>query len=313
MKTQVIDFKQACLIPKKSVLSLGCFDGIHLGHQALIERLLLEANKKKAPSCLCLFDPLPFQVLKGKRIFKRLFTIEETKELLKPFDLNFLCIVPFNHKFSKLSPKEFVHSFIVKQFNPFKMIVGYDFSFAHQREGNFSVLKKLADKAGFSVEQIDVCLYKKEPVSSSRIRKCLALAQMEELKALLGRPFFIKSKVIKGDARGRKLGFPTANLQVKQKELPPVGVYGGRAKVADLWHKAVINIGRRPTFVTIEDSVLIEVHIISACFDLYAQDLEVELDFFIREEKAFSKVSDLKTAIKQDIQKALSFNYTDLT
>ena len=193
------------------------------------------------------------------------------------------------------------------------MIVGYDFSFAHQREGNFSVLKKLADKAGFSVEQIDVCLYKKEPVSSSRIRKCLALAQMEELKALLGRPFFIKSKVIKGDARGRKLGFPTANLQVKQKELPPVGVYGGRAKVADLWHKAVINIGRRPTFVTIEDSVLIEVHIISACFDLYAQDLEVELDFFIREEKAFSKVSDLKTAIKQDIQKALSFNYTDLT
>ena len=312
MKTQIIDFKQAGLVPKKSILSLGCFDGIHLGHQALIKQLLLEAKKKKAPSCLCLFDPLPIQVLKNEKLFKRLFTIEETKELLKPFDLNVLCIVPFNHKFSKLSPEEFVQSFIVHQFDPIKIIVGYDFTFAHQRKGNFSVLKKLADKASFSVEQIDVCLYKKEPVSSSRIRKCLSLAQMEELKALLGRPFFIKAKVVKGEARGRKLGFPTANLQVKQKELPPFGVYGGRAKIANIWHKAVINIGRRPTFATVKDSVSIEVHIISVHFDLYDQDLEVELDFFIREEKTFSKVSDLKTAIRQDIQKALSFNYTDL-
>lgn len=306
MKTQIIDFNQAHLAPKKSVLSLGCFDGIHLGHQALLKKLLLEAEKNKATSCLCLFDPLPFQVLKGQTFFKRLFTIEETKEILKPFDLDFLCIVPFNEEFSKLSSKDFVNIFIVRQFDPVKIVVGYDFSFGYQRKGDFSGLKKLADRVGFSVDQVKACLYKKKPVSSSRIRKCLSLAQMEELRALLGRPFFIKAKVVKGSARGRKLGFPTANLHVKQKELPPFGVYGGRAKVTDSWHKAVINIGRRPTFSVNEDLIFIEVHIISANFDLYARDLEVELDFFIRKEKTFSKVSELKAAIKQDIEKTLS-------
>ena len=309
MKTQLIDFSQARRAPKKSVLSLGCFDGIHLGHQSLIKKLVFEAKKRKAPSCLCLFDPLPFQALKGES-FKRLFTIEETKQLLEPFNLDFLCIIPFDHGFSKLSPSEFVHSFIVQQFDPVKMIVGYDFSFAHQRKGNFSILKKLANQHGFLAEQIEACLYKREPVSSSRIRKHLSLAQMDELKALLGRPFSIKAKVIRGSARGKKLGFPTANLQVIQKELPPFGVYGGKAKISSSWHKAVINIGKRPTFSGDNGPVLIEAHIISACFDLYAQDLEVQLDFFIRKEKAFSNVLELKSAIQQDIKRAESFKYT---
>ena len=309
MKTQIIDFKQVGRVPKKSVLSLGCFDGIHLGHQSLIKKLVLEAKKRKAPSCLCLFDPLPLQTLKGKH-FKRLFTIEETKELLEAFSLDFLGIIPFNHRFSKLSPSEFVHSFIVQQFDPVKMVVGYDFSFAHQRKGKFSTLKKLANQHGFLVEQIGACLYKEEPISSSRIRKHLSLAQMEELKALLGRPFSIKAKVIRGSARGKKLGFPTANLQVKQKELPPFGVYAGKAKISGSWHKAVINIGRRPTFSGDNGPVLIEVHIISARFDLYAQDLEVQLDFFIRREKTFSNALELKSAIQQDIKRAESFKYT---
>ena len=305
MKTQVIDFHRAKLAPKKTVLSLGCFDGIHLGHQSLIERLLFEAKKQKAPACLCLFDPPPFQVLKGQSSFKRLFTIEESKELLKPFALDFLCIIPFDHKFSKLKPKEFVDSFIIRQFDPIKIIVGYDFSFAYQRGGNFSVLKKLAEESNFKVDQVPAYLYHGEPVSSSRIRKLLSLAEMQQVRTLLGRPFSIKGKVIKGKSIGRKLGFPTANLQIKQKELPPLGVYGGRAQTAGLWRKAVINIGQRPTF-GLKDSVLIEVHIIEASLDLYNQDLQVELDVFIRKEQAFSNILELTRAIKQDIKKVLS-------
>ena len=306
LRTQVIDFNQANQAPKGSVLSLGGFDGIHLGHQALIKRLLFEAKKKKIPSCLCLFDPLPFQVLKGQSSFKRLFSIEETKELLQPFHLDFFCIIPFNYQFSKLKPGEFVRSFLIRQFDPVQIIVGYDFSFAYQKEGDFSVLKDLADQFGFSVEKVEAYLHKGKPVSSSRIRKCLSLAQMKELKALLGRPFSIQGTVVRGEARGRQLGFPTANLQVKHKELPSFGVYGGRAKAADLWHKAVINIGRRPTFDPEDKRCLIEVHIISSEWNLYDQHLKVELDFFIRKEKAFSKISELKMAIKQDVKVALA-------
>ena len=276
----------------------------------MIGQLVLEAKKKQVSSCLCLFDPLPFQALKGKS-FKRLFTIEETKQILEPFKLDFLCVVPFDSKFSKLKPEEFVHSFIVHQFDPVKMIVGYDFFFAHQRKGDFSVLKRLADKSGFAVDQIEACLYEGKPVSSSRIRECLSLAHMKELRALLGHPYFIKAKVIKGSARGRNLGFPTANLQVRQKELPPFGVYGGKAKIAGLWKKAVINIGCRPTFSESNKPISIEVHIISSCLDLYAQNLEVQLDFFIRKEKAFSNVLELQSAIKQDVEKVSSFRCAD--
>lgn len=307
MKTLFIDFDQAHLAPKKSVLSLGGFDGIHLGHQALIKQLLQSAERKKSPSCLCVFDPLPFQVLKKQGVFKRLFTIKETEELLKSFNLDFFCVIPFDLQFSKLSPEEFIRSFIVRQFDPVQIIAGYDFSFAYQRKGDFSVLNSLATQFAFSAKQLEALLYKGQPVSSSRIRKCLATAQMEELKCLLGRPFSIQAKVIRGESRGRKLGFPTANLRPENKELPLFGVYGGRVKLRDSWHKAVINIGRRPTFPESGALELVEVHIISSEFDLYDQVLTVELDCFIREEKSFSGVSELKKAIKQDIKRTLEF------
>ncbi len=306
MKTQIIDFDQSSLSPKGSVLSLGGFDGIHLGHQALIERLLAEAKKRKAPSCLCLFDPLPFQFLSGKRPFKRLFTIEETQEFLEPFGIDFFCIIPFTRSFSKLRPEEFIQSFIVRHFDPLLLVVGYDFSFAHQREGNFSVLQKLALRWGFSTKRIEPCLLKKQPISSSRIRQCLSLAQMNELKVLLGRPFSIKGIVERGAGRGRKIGFPTANLKLNQKELPPMGVYGGRAQIAGSWYKSAINIGQCPTFASKKGggAVVVEVHLIpSPLFSLYNRPIRVELDFFIRPERAFPNTEELKTAIKEDIQR----------
>lgn len=311
MKTQIVDINQAHLSPKKLVLSLGGFDGVHLGHQALINRLISTAKEKKSSSCLCIFDPLPFQVLKGQSSFKRLFTIEETQEILYSFGLDFLCVIPFDHQFSRLEPEEFIQSFIVRHFDPVHIIVGYDFAFAYQKKGDFSILKKIAEPLAFSVESFPAHLYDGGPVSSSRIRNHLSLAQMDKVKDLLGRPFSIQSSVIQGEARGRKLGFRTANLKVQKKELPPFGVYGGRAKIADSWYKAVINIGQRPTFFSNDykskPPVLVEVHIISSKFDLYNEDLKIELDFFIREEKAFSNVLDLQTAIQEDIQQVLAF------
>lgn len=306
MKTQSIDFNKADLSPKGSVLSLGGFDGIHPGHQTLIQELVREAGRRKASSCLCVFDPLPFQFLRDLRPFKRLFTIEETEELLRPFGLDFFCIIPFNQSFSRLCPEDFVSSFIVPHFAPVQIIAGYDFSFGHKREGGFFLLKKLAGGHGFSARQISARRRGDQPISSSRIRKCLLSAHIEELKSLLGRSFSVQGRVLSGDGRGRKLGFPTANLQPEQKELPPFGVYGGRAKTEDLWHKAVINIGCRPTFALKGGPCLVEVHILSGELDLYGENLTVELDFFIRKEKAFSTDIELKTAIERDIEKVLA-------
>ena len=307
MKTQIIDLNQASSAPKGTVLSLGCFDGIHLGHQKLIQKLILSARKHKRPSCLCLFDPLPFQVLKAQNSFKRLFTIEETKKFLEDFGLDFFCIIPFNKDFSKLKAREFVEDFLIRLFDPLHIVVGYDFSFAYQRQGDFSLLKKLSEEFSFGLERVSAYVHKKEPVSSSRIRECLALAEMKEVQALLGRPFSIQAQVVRGKGRGRKLGFPTANLRVKQKELPALGVYRGQVEIQGSWRKAVINIGRQPTFSP-TNSILVEVHIIKSHFDLYGRDLNVQIHEFIRKEKIFSSSLELKKAIQKDIKKVLSLS-----
>lgn len=302
MKIQVIDFNQAELAPKKVVLSLGCFDGIHLGHQKLIQKLLLSAKSYQVASCLCVFDPPPVQVLQRKA-FKRLFTIEETTKFLEASGLDFFCIIPFSKAFAKLKSKEFVEFFLVKQFAPVKLVVGYDFSFAHQRQGDFTVLKKLSSSFGFHVERVSAYLHEGKPVSSSRIKQHLALRELQKVKELLGKAFSIRGKVIKGNSRGRKLGFPTANLKVTQKELPPLGVYSGTVEIDGSSYKALINIGRRPTFDS-ENPVSIEVYIIGFQADLYGQYITVCLEAFLREEKAFSNISELKKAIEQDLKKA---------
>ena len=300
MKIQILDFNQPEKAPKKVVLSLGCFDGIHLGHQKLIQTLLLEAKRHQSPSCLCVFDPPPIQVLQ-KKAFKRLFTIEEITEFLGPFGLDFFYIIPFSLSFSKLKAKEFIEFFLVPQFAPFKLVVGYDFSFAHQKQGDFTTLRKLSKLFNFDVKQVSAYLQKGKPVSSSRIKKHLLLADMQKVGDLLGRPFSIRGLVIRGHSRGKQLGFPTANLHVAQKELPPLGVYSGKVELKGASYTALINIGRQPTFGS-ESSLFIEAHILKFQSDLYGQYITVFLEKFLRKEKAFSNILELKQAIKQDIK-----------
>lgn len=225
---QVIDFHQHLDLDPKAVLSLGGFDGIHLGHQRLIHRLKAKARQKKTSSGLLLLDPLPFQVLKGLP-FKRLFTIKETCKLLEPFGLDFVCLIPFNKTFARLSPKEFIDDFLESHFAPSAVLAGYDFRFGRNREGDLALLKKLAP---FEIEHLEAVQQEGGPISSSRIRERLAQADMEGVRHLLGRPFSIEGRVVKGEGRGQALGFPTANLQPEGgKTLPPLGVYAGKLVV----------------------------------------------------------------------------------
>jgi len=290
------------LSPKNLVLSLGAFDGIHLGHKLLINQLVQMAKQKKAFSALCVFDPLPFQVLNHLQPFKRLFTISEMKEILKEFKLDFLLVLPFNKEISLLNPHDFLHSYLITHFQPQGIIVGYDFSFAYQKQGDFSFLKTSGKKHGFFVKKAPVYLYEKEPVSSSRVRKHLSLGEMEEVKKLLGRPFSIQSKVIEGEKRGRRLGFQTANLKLSNKQYPCLGVYAGSVRLDQALYKVLVNIGYRPTFYKNSD-IVVEAHIPKVKKSLYNQELKLELEHFIRQEKKFSNALELKKQIQKDIEK----------
>ena len=231
LKTLQIDWKKPQFSPKKVFLSLGGFDGIHLGHQFLIQQLVKKAREKGHPSALCLFDPLPFQVLRNIKTYKRLLTLSELEPVLANLKLDYFCILPFSKELSEIPAGDFMDSFLMPHFEPEHILVGYDFSFAHQRQGNFSFLKSYQKKSSFSLEQTPAFFQQKQLVSSSLIRKHLKLGEMKEIQKLLGRAFSIESVVLKGKGKARQLGFPTANLKLDYKEYPRLGVYKAVAKL----------------------------------------------------------------------------------
>ncbi len=307
MEKIIIDFKDSSLTPKNNLLTLGCFDGIHIGHQEIIKEIQLKSEKYKLKSCLCFFDPHPLKVLNSSQDFKRLFLVEEIESILQSYSLDYFCVIPFDLNFAKLSPKDFIHFFIKEQFNPFEIIVGYDFSFGFNRKGRVSYLKEEGEKLKFKVSQLSAVSHAGEIVSSSIIKKKLSLGHVNQVANLLGRPFFIKAKVVKGDGLGRKLGFPTANLLIKpEKQLPKNGVYACKVRVFQgIEKQAVMNIGNRPS-INSKGYLSVEIHIINENLDLYDRDLEVEVVGFIREEKSFPKLSQLSEQIKKDIQEVLN-------
>ena len=301
MKTQVIDFDRPDLSPKNLALSLGGFEAIHRGHQSLIKQLVKTAKKKQIPSALGLFDPLPYQVLNHQKPFKRLFSLLELESLLKPFGLDFFLIIPFTKDFSLWNPSDFILMFLIRHFKPLFLLLGYDFSYAYKKSGDFSTLQNYAKQGLFSVQRAPALLSKKVPISSSQVRKHLLKRDMQAVQFLLGRPYSVESKVLKGDGRGKKIGFPTANLKIQNKEYPPLGVYAGQAFLNGKSYKTVINIGHRPTF-TKRDEIFVEAHILDFNQSIYDQVLRLEIQRFIRKERPFPNTEALREQIQQDIQ-----------
>ena len=313
MKRIEVDFLNPALSPKECAVTLGCFDGIHLGHQEIILQLKKEAQKKGLKAALYVFHPHPQIVLNPQSNFKKLFTLQEIETLLRPFELDFFGLIPFNLKISRWSPEEFITSFLIPHLNPRLWVAGYDFAFGAQREGQFSHAKSFAKTLNFEVQQIPPVLKQGEPVSTSRIKKLLISGCIEQANKLLGREFFFSGTVIKGEGRGQKLGYPTANLLLEgDKIMPKRGVYSVQVHFQKKWHPGVMNIGLRPTFRQKSEKKILnkkqfhfEVHIINKSFHLYDKRLCVKLQNFLREERVFSGKDDLKLQIQKDIQKTL--------
>lgn len=297
---------------KASVLTIGNFDGVHLGHRSLIRRLVERAKALKVPSIVLTFDPHPVKVLYPDRQLNRIFDQEDLREQMEKLGVDVLVIEPFSREFSQLSPETFLLEWIFKPYVPQAIVVGYDFSFGANRAGSIEFLKERAKGLGVDVEVMPPVKVGDVLVSSTRIRQAVTSGDIELANALLGRPFYIRGIVEKGAGRGRKIGVPTANVRTTAETIPARGVYAAWVEVRGRRWEAAVNVGYNPTFVDSAGAMpSIEAHLIGfpesgESGDLYGETLKVEFAARLREEKKFDSVDTLVNQIHADIAQARS-------
>lgn len=305
MNMQIYHRREDLPVFKQGVaLTIGNFDGVHLGHQKLIERVLKAQNELGCGSMVMTFDPHPVKVLRPEMGLKRLFDLRDTYEQLKTRGIESLFVIPFSREFSQLSPEQFFFNYIAGPLNPKFIAVGHDFSFGADRRGSFATLEKLCKQESIGLEKIDPVYWKGEVVSSSRIRSALNEGEVDKARELLGRPFSIRGVVEKGYARGRQLGFPTANLRVLGESLPASGVYVTRTCNKDQTYWSVTNVGYNPTFKGKSEfsPVKVESHLLKFAGDLYGVELKTEFFQKVRDEKKFDSVEQLRAQIEKDVE-----------
>src|SRR5262245_4277421 len=242
------------------VLALGNFDGLHRGHRKILDRIRRVASERGATAVVMTFDPHPPRIVRPDKAPPLLTTTAQKLEMLADAGVQGAAIVRFTHELSQWDPESFVRTVLVDWLRVSEVWVGANFLFGHDRAGNFSLLRILGGRFGFRAEKIDPVRYKDFVVSSTRIRRLVGEGRVDEAGALLGHHYFVDATVMAGDQRGRTLGFPTANLCTENELLPPHGVYATTARVDDIVHASVTNIGTRPT-VDQSGRTTVETHI----------------------------------------------------
>ena len=286
----------------KGVLAIGNFDGIHLGHQKVIKEAKKKANKKKLPFGIMSFEPMPVMFFNKKLRNHRINSLDQKTSQLKRLKLDFLIIKKFNKKFSRLTAEKFIEKMIFKKAKCRYLYVSSNFRFGFKRKGNIRTLKKFEKKFNYKNIIIKSLKKKNNVISSTLIRKKIREGKIQEANKLLNRNWAVDGKVIKGQKRGRKIGFPTCNLKMGNYVIPRLGVYAVKVKTSDSNKNGVANIGYRPTFNG--QSLLLETNIFGINKNLYNKVISVSFRKFIRPEKKFKNFEYLKKQIKFDIKKA---------
>ena len=284
----------------RCVMSIGQYDGVHLGHQKLLAETVGQAAEQGLPALVLTFDPHPREVIKPGSHPPILTPLRRKAELIEQCGIDALCVVPFTRTFAKLSPQEFVHDTLVTRLHPAKIIVGENFTFGHKAEGTVDTLAELGGSLGFEVEALKLVNEGPHPISSTFIRSCVDAGDMPLATAALGRPHRIEGLVVRGDMRGRGLGFPTANLRPPMySAIPADGVYAGWMTVRDRPRAAAISVGTNPTYSGTERRV--ESYLLDFEGDLYGEQVQVDFIERIRPMLRFSSSEELVTAIEQDV------------
>jgi len=291
---------------KKVFLTVGTFDGIHFGHQKLIESLKQKAAEAGGESVMLTFAPHPRLVLFPENdSLKLINTLEEKIERLEKSGIDHLIIYPFTKEFSRISAIEYVRDFLVKEIKVSTLIIGYDHQFGRNREGDFNYLKELSELYSFEVEEISAQDINDINVSSTKIRTAILDGNIHLANNYLGYPFSLTGEVIEGKRIGHKIGFPTANLYIEdaQKIIPKNGAYAAWAKVDNKWHKAMLNIGTNPT-VNSMDNVSVEVHLLHFSSDIYGKEITLNFVKRLRSEVKFEGLDQLKNQLRLDKSQA---------
>lgn len=282
-----------------TVVAIGNFDGVHLGHQALILRCVRLAKERNLPPSVLTFFPHPSEVLCPGKHMRRLTLTSEKLKLLEELGVDMVLAEQFTLDLAQLSPREFFEQYLLG-LKAERIHVGNDFRFGHNRQGTTATLASLSKAHGIEIEVQSEVTYCGSRISSSAIRDRIGRGEMNEANALLGRPYFLMGTVIRGDGRGKELGFPTANLTVApEKIFPPYGVYVARVSWRDRRHRAITNIGVRPTFGALP-TPLIEVHLFDFDRDLYGECIRIEVFERVRAEMSFPSRQALVTQIRRD-------------
>jgi riboflavin kinase/FMN adenylyltransferase len=295
------DVAELARIEGPVILAIGVFDGVHLGHRAVIERALNDARTLHGSAVIVTFDPHPVRVLRPAEAPRLLTSTRHKIRLIRELGARHLLIIPFNEQFATTPAERFIET-LAATCRPLREIcVGHQWSFGKGRSGNLDLLKRLGDTLGFDEVGVHAVQVDGQIVSSTLIRNAVARGDLATAQRLLGRPFTVLGTVVRGDGRGRTLGFPTANLNTGNEQFPPDGVYAATVTRRSEKLRAVANIGVRPTVAEAARTRLLEAHLLDFHGDLYDEEIELSFDRYLRAEKRFAGLEELRQQIARDV------------
>jgi riboflavin kinase / FMN adenylyltransferase len=285
-----------------SAVALGVFDGVHLGHRAILGTAVSHARDAGMPAIACTFEPHPMEVLQPGRAPLAITTLDERLALIEACGLDVTVVLPFTREFAAMEPEAFIKDIVVVRLGAREVVVGYNHRFGRGARGDVSMLRSLGQRFGFRAHVVEPLMVEGVPVSSSEIRGALQRGDLDFAARLLGRPYTLPGRITHGAGRGRTLGFPTANLAPERPVLVAPGVYACTAEVGGRKERAVVNVGMRPTFN--EQALAVEAYLLDFTGDVYGQTMTLTFLSRLREERKFPSVDALRAQIEADTEEA---------
>ena len=293
-------------ILRPTILTLGVFDGLHLGHQRIMQTVTKRARETKSVPTAITFDPHPRAVLFPENTPPLLQTLDQRLSAFEVLGIEQAIVVRFNRDFAKQNAENFLREILHERLQAKEVYLGKGFAFGKNRGGNIELLRKMSAELGFFADEVAEVRLRGTRISSSKIREFLAEGKINRARAMLGRPYGIEGQIIRGDRRGRTIGFPTANLKPKNRVIPKYGVYATATLIGNVWRKSITNVGVRPTFAG-DAASSIETYVFDFDGDLYGDVLRVRFLHRIRDERKFGGIEELKEQIERDSRRALDY------
>ena len=293
-------------IHRPTVVTLGVFDGLHLGHQLIMQTVVERARELNAVPTVITFDPHPRAVLHPSSSPPLLQTLDQKVEALGVLGIQQTIVIRFTEEFSMMRAEDFLRDTIKERLHAMEVYLGRGFAFGHNREGNIELLRRVSRELGFFADEVPEVRFRGQRVSSSRIRQLLSEGKVNLARRMLGRPYGVEGRVERGAERGRQLGFPTANLHPQNRVIPRNGVYVTGTLIEGVWRRSVTNVGVRPTFgAELEPSV--ETFVMNWTGDLYGDVVRIRFLYRLRDERRFASIDELKKQIHRDVERAENY------